>query len=175
MSDHVVTTKLNTPQIFSAWADRAVFVAGTWMLGPLSGKWGHHLADLEQTKDLSVIAAQPRSAVAVKLPAQANHASSDFVREGYGTTDPHRSPLWIKTLGLLLVGAGTRPLAHSSPRKSSVPISCPSVCRERLGLQKSSPVFTDRWSTAPGRLQPLGGSGQGRISKNLLFTAVCSG
>ena len=90
---------------------------------------GHHLADLEQTKDLSVIAAQPRSVVAVKFPVQANHASSDFVREGYGTTDPHRSPLWIKTLGLLFVGAGTRPLAHSSPRKSSVPISCPSVCR----------------------------------------------
>ncbi|MCP4288066.1 MAG: hypothetical protein GY792_27125 [Gammaproteobacteria bacterium] len=32
---------------------------------------------------------------------QANCAASDFVREGYGTTDPHQSPLWIKTLGLL--------------------------------------------------------------------------
>ena len=146
-----------------------LYKRSTWSI------WGHHLADLGQEKDLSVIAAQPRSAVAVKCPVQANHASSDFVREGYGTTDPHRSPLWIKTLGLLLVGAGTRPLAHSSPRKSSVPISCPSVCRERLVLPQSSPVFTDRWPAAPGRLQPLGGSGQGRISINLLFTAVWSG
>ncbi len=104
---------------------------------------GHHLAGLEQEKDLSVIAAQPRPAVAVKFSVQANCASSDFVREGYGTTDPHLSPLWIKTLGLPLVGAGTRPLAHSSPRISSVPISCPSAARERLVLRQSSPVFTD--------------------------------
>ncbi len=99
------------------------------------------------------------------------HRRISFVRV-QGTTDPHRSPLWIKTLGLPLVGAGTRPLAHSSPGISSVPIACSSVSRERLGLRQSSPVFTDRWSTAPGRLQPLGGSGQGRISQNLLSTAM---
>ncbi len=58
----------------------------------------------------------------------------------------------------------TRPLARSSPRKSSVPwpVQVVAVGEDR---------FTDLWLTASGGVQPRVGSGQGRLSQTLCSTA----
>jgi len=124
---------------------------------------------------------------AVKCRARTENAPSVFSIDSDGSfSDPHQSPFWIKTLGLLPLRVDTRSLAPQSPRKTSVPCSCPSAAgasfsappgwrnREvpRDGWHRArGSVFTDLWLTARGRLQPLGGSGQRRISQNLLFTA----
>ncbi len=124
---------------------------------------------------------------AVKRRARTENAPSVFVVNSDGSfSDPHQSPFWIKTLGLLPLGVDTRPLAPESPRKSSVPCACPSASEASLsappgGKNRTVPpgewpllrgsVFTDLWLAVRDRLQPLGGSGQRRISQNLLSTA----
>jgi len=102
------------------------------------------------------------------------------------SADPHQSPFWIKAMGAAPSGGATRPLALVSPRKSSVPCSCPSGGAGVLPFlgpagvdgqvfRPSTPAgnpladpFTDavasRTRTAVyGGRQPLNGSRQRRI------------
>jgi hypothetical protein len=53
-------------------------------------------------------------------------APAVLVEEVQIDSDPHQSPFGIKAMGLLHWGVDTRPLALSSPRKSSVPRQGPS-------------------------------------------------
>ena len=91
---------------------------------------GHHLVDPDQWHDLffTYRGVAAIRLYAVKLRARTENAPSVFIVDSDGSlSDPHQSPFWIKTLGLLPWGVGTRPLAPRSPRKSSALCTCPSA------------------------------------------------
>lgn len=78
-------------------------------------------------------------------------------------TDTHQSPIRIKARGFLLTGRIPLPLAHSSPRKLSVPSARP-IAMTATG------VVVSHWRGPDPR-----GSRLGRISMTRIFATLCGG